>query len=91
MLLTHSKETLTNVTDLNNPKLSSSMQIFTKKLIFTHFFVIIMTTVALKFKFWIQICFELNSLGFLKSVAHVNASSEGDKSNSEQIEVIYSI
>ena len=50
-----------------------------------------MTTVALKFKFWIQICFELNSLGFLKSVAHVNASSEGVKSNSEQIEVIYSI
>ena len=49
-----------------------------------------MTTVALKFKFWI-LCFELNSLGFLKSVAHVNASSEGVKSNSEEIEAIYSI
>ena len=45
----------------------------------------IITTFALKFKFWIQIFIELKVLGFLKSVAHINVSLEWIKSISEQI------
>ena len=36
-------------------------------------------------KFWIHICIELNNLGFLKSVAHINFSSKRVKSISKQI------
>ena len=50
-----------------------------------------MTTFALKFKFWIHICIKLNSLGFIKSVVHVNVSSEWVKSIFEQIQAIYSL
>ena len=42
-------------------------------------------------KFWIHICIELNNLGLLKSVAHVNVSSEWVRSIFEQIQAIYSL
>ena len=50
-----------------------------------------MTTFALKFKFWLHICLELNNLGFLKSGAHVNASLEWIEGISEPIQAIYNI
>ena len=42
-------------------------------------------------KLWIHICIELKNLGLLKSVAHVNVSSEWVKSIFEQIQAIYSL
>ena len=42
-------------------------------------------------KFLLHIYIELNDLGFLKSVAHVNVSSKWVQSISEQIQAIYSL
>ena len=50
-----------------------------------------MTTFALKFKFWLHICIELNNMAFLKSEEHVNASLEWFKGISEPIQAIYNI
>ena len=50
-----------------------------------------MTTFALKFKFWLHICIELNNMVFLKSEAHVNASLKWVEGISEPIQAIYNI
>ena len=40
-------------------------------------------------KFWVHIYIKLNNIGFLKFVAHVNASSDWTKSISEEVQAIY--
>ena len=79
--LTHSEEALICATVIRNPKLFSSCKCVSKIWILRqqwslYLFYYRITINCIKIKFWIHFCIELNNLGFLMSVAHINASSE---------------
>ncbi len=82
MLLTHTEETLTCTTDFINPKLLSLMQMciqdlnFKANVVIITIFTIGLQKYCIRMKFLIHICIELKNLVFLKSVVHVNVSSE---------------
>ena len=79
--LTHSEEALMSATDIRNPKLFSSCKCVSKIWILRqqwslYLFYYRITKNCIKIKFSIHFCIELNNLGFLRSEAHINASSE---------------